>query len=412
MPYKNTLSGELPIQVKVFPDVMSHHYISTTNGLQNLLHQLRDVPVIAYDTEFISENRYYPQLCLIQIAAGEIQALIDPFSVGSLDAFWELLCDDRHEIVVHACRSEMEFCYRAIHRLPNKLFDVQVAAGFLCNDYPAGYGTLLERFLKISLSKAESRTVWDKRPLTALQIEYALGDVHYLEQLSQTLQTRLAEKERIGWYANEMERIKQFLQNSFETPRWRSLPKISALKPRELAILREIWFWRENIAKKRNLPSSRILRDDLVVELARRGTSDEKRIAAVRGMQRSDAPRILPEISDAVNRALALSPEEYPPPSDRFSFPQYSVMAQLLYAALCSICQQNNISPQLVGGLGDIRELIAAELGTLPPEIKPSLLKGWRSELVGSLLGDLINGRTTIQIKRNSPENPLSFVKR
>ncbi|MDR2439170.1 MAG: HRDC domain-containing protein [Planctomycetaceae bacterium] len=389
---------------------MSHCYISTASEFQNLLCQLRDIPVIAYDTEFISENHYYPQLCLIQIAAGEIQALIDPLSVGDLKAFWELLCDDRHEIVVHACRSEMEFCYRAIHRLPNKLFDVQVAAGFLSNDYPAGYGTLLGRFLNISLPKAESRTVWNKRPLTTLQIEYALGDVHYLEQLSKTLQKYLTENKRIDWYTNEMERMKRFLQNSFETPRWRSLPKISALKPRELAILREIWFWRENIAQKRNLPSSRILRDDLVVELARRGTSDEKRIAAVRGMQRSDAPRILPEISAAINRALALPQDEYPSPSNRFTFPQYSVMTQFLYAALCSICQQNNISPQLVGGPVDVRELIAAELGTLPPEIKPRLLDGWRAELVGSLLNDLINGRTAIQIKRNNPENPLNFV--
>lgn len=395
----------------VFPDVMSHHYISTINDLQNLLRQLRDIPVIAYDTEFISENRYYPQLCLIQIAAGDIQALIDPFSIGNLQAFWELLCDGQREIVVHACRSEMEFCYRAIRRLPSKLFDVQVATGFICNDYPAGYGTLLERFLKISLPKAESRTVWNKRPLTALQIEYALGDVHHLEQLSQILKQRLADKQRLGWYADEMERIKQRLQLSFETPRWRSLPKISALKPRELAILREIWFWRENVAKKRDLPPSRILRDDLVVELARRGTSDEKRIAAVRGMQRSDAPRILPEIAAAVNHALTLSPEDYPLPSNRFSFPQYSVMAQLLYAALCSICRRNNISPQLVGGVGDIRELIAAEFGTLPPEIVPILLNGWRSELVGSLLDDLINGRTTVQIKRNTPEDPLNFIK-
>ncbi|MDR3197510.1 MAG: HRDC domain-containing protein [Planctomycetaceae bacterium] len=390
---------------------MSHHYISNSAEFQNLLCQLRDIPVIAYDTEFISENRYYPQLCLIQIAAGEIQALIDPLSVDNLEAFWELLCDDRHEIVVHACRSEMEFCYRAIHRVPSKLFDVQVAAGFLCSDYPAGYGTLLERFLKISLPKAESRTVWNKRPLTALQIEYALGDVHYLEQLSQTLQKRLVEKKRIDWYTNEMERIKQFLQNSFATPRWRSLPKISSLKPRELAILREIWFWREGLAQKRNLPSSRILRDDLVVELARRGTSDEKRIAAVRGMQRSDAPRILPEISAAVNRALALPQEEYPLPSNRFTFPQYSVMAQFLYAALCSICQQNNISPHLVGGPGDVRELIAAELGTLPPEIKPRLLAGWRVELVGSLLNDLLNGRTSIRFNCTHPENPLNFIR-
>ncbi|MDR1963749.1 MAG: HRDC domain-containing protein [Planctomycetaceae bacterium] len=390
---------------------MSHHYISNAIELRNLVSQLKDIPVIAYDTEFISEDRYYPQLCLVQVAAGKIQALIDPLSVGNLDAFWELLCDGQHKIVVHACRSEMEFCYRAIHRLPAKLFDVQVAAGFLCHDYPSGYGTLLERFLKISLPKAESRTVWNKRPLTSLQVEYALGDVDHLEKLSETLQTQLVANKRLHWYTEEMERIKQFLQTSFETPRWRSLPKIAGLKPRELVILREVWFWRENIAKKRNMPASRVLRDDLVVELARRGTSDEKRIAAVRGLQRSDASKILPEISAAVSRALAMPQEEWPPPSDRYSFPQYSVISQILYAALCSICKQNTISPILVGGPGDVRELVAAELGTLPPEIKPRLWEGWRAELVGSLLDDLLNGRIAIQLKRNNPENPLFFVK-
>ena len=389
---------------------MPHLTITKAVELQSLLDRLQDAPVIAFDTEFISENRYYPQLCLVQIAAGQLLALIDPLSVGNLASLWELFCDGRREIVVHACRSEMDFCYRAIGRMPTRLFDVQLAAGFLGCDYPTGYGTLLEHFLHVDLPKAESRTVWSKRPLTPLQIEYALGDVLYLERLAQTQKKRLEKLGRLQWCEEENERVKQNLQANFEQPRWRNLPKSTRLKPRELAILRELWYWREQIAKSRNTPASRILRDDLVVELARRGTSDAKRISAVRGMQRSDLPRILPEISAAAERGLALPKDELPSMADRLSYPQYSVMSQFLYAALCSKCKQEKISPQLVGGPGDVRELIAAENGTLPAGVAPKLLDGWRAKLIGSFLNDLLCGRKSIRLDRLRPEDPLVFA--
>ena len=389
---------------------MPHFTITNTVELQDLLDRLQEAPVIAYDTEFISENRYFPQLCLVQIAAGNLLALVDPLSVGNLDPLWELFCDGRREIVVHACRSEMEFCHRAIGRMPSRLFDVQLAAGFLGCDYPTGYGTLLDRFLKVELPKAESRTVWSKRPLTSQQVEYALGDVRYLERLAQTQKKLLTEQGRLDWCNEENDRVKRNLQNDFEQPRWRNLPKTTGLKPRELAILRELWLWREHLARKRNSPASRVLRDDLVVELARRGTSDAKRISAVRGLQRSDLSRILPELSAAVERGLSLSKEELPTVSERLSYPQYSVMAQFLYAALCSKCKQERIAAQLVGGPGDVRELVAAEIGTLPEGIKPKLLGDWRTQLIGSFLSDLLNGRKSIRLDRSKPEDPLVFT--
>ncbi len=165
---------------------MPHLTVTNTEELQSLIDRLHDAPVIAFDTEFISENNYRPKLCLVQIAAGNTHALVDPLSSGDLAPLWELFCDGRREIVVHACRSEMEFCFRAIGKMPARLFDVQLAAGFLGCDYPGGYGSLLEYFLKVKLPKAESRTVWDKRPLTALQIDYALGDVQYLQRLAES----------------------------------------------------------------------------------------------------------------------------------------------------------------------------------------------------------------------------------
>ena len=388
---------------------MSHLMIDNAAALAEFLRKIADAPVIAYDTEFISEGRYQSQLCLIQLAADGVLALIDPMAVDNLEPFWNLLCDGRREIVVHACRSELEFCFRGIGRMPPKLFDVQLAAGFIGIDYPAGFRTLLEKILKRELPKAETRTEWNKRPLTSRQIDYALDDVRHLEAMSQKLKSRLESVDRLDWYYEEADELKARLRDDFETPRWRSVPKSSHLKPRKLAILRELWFWRDRLAKKHNQPANRIFRDDLLVELARRSTADPNRIASVRGLQRSDLPRILPDIVAAVNKALNMPVDELPSPAEWLSYPQYTVMSQFLYSALSSICKHRRIAQQLVGGPGDIRELIAAELETLPEGIQPRLRHGWRTAFVGNLLDDLLNGRTAIRLDRNNPDEPLSF---
>lgn len=388
---------------------MSHQLISKPSELQKLLRLIDDAPIIGFDTEFISEGKYLPQLCLIQIAAGGQLILIDPLALDDLGPFWELLCDDRREIVVHACRSEMEFCFRAIGKMPTKLFDIQLAAGFIGIDYPIGFRTLTDKLLKINLPKAESRTVWNKRPLSERQIEYALGDVRYLERMSIELKKRLRSQDRLAWYEQEIADHLKRLEIDFTTSRWRNMPKTSALDSRELAILREVWFWRDRLAQKWNIPAGRVLRDDLLVELARRGSSDPKRISAVRGFQRNDISKILPEICAAVQQALDLPTEELPAISDQISYPQYHVMTQFLYAALGAICKRKNVSQHLVGRPSDIRELIAQELRTLPTEATSKLQTGWRKELIGLQLQDILQGRITMKLDSTSPDNPLVF---
>ena len=388
---------------------MKHSLIDSAVALSELLWRIDAAPKIALDTEFISEGRYQPQLCLIQLAAEGGWALIDPISVGNLEPFWNFLCDGRHEVVAHACRSELEFCFREIGRMPPQVFDLQLAAGFAGLDYPIGFRTLLEKLLKVELRKAETRTEWNKRPLTPRQIDYALDDVRYLEEMAEKLTSRLESIKRLKWYEEEIEEVKVRYKHDFDHPRWRNIHKSSSLKPRELAILRELWFWRDRLAKKSNIPARYVLRDDLLLELARRGTDDPERITSVRGMQRSDLARILPEIITAVQTALHLSSAELPSPAERWSYPQYAEMSQFLYTALSSICKQHQLSTQLVGGPGDVRELIAAEFGTLPEGIKPRLRCGWRAEFVGHLLDDLLNGRTALRLNRTHPEEPLDF---
>ena len=386
---------------------MAHLTVATPKALRDLCRRLQSAKWIAYDTEFIGEGKYQPELCLIQIAAEGLLALVDPLSIPDLTPLWELFCDDHREIIVHACRSEMEFCHRCIGRIPPLLFDVQVAAGFVGNEYPMAFSSLLQHFLQVPLRKTESRTTWNQRPLTPIQIEYALDDVRYLEALRSNIKTQLAEQERLDWYYEEIEQVKLRLTAYFETPQWQSLPKISAMPPRELAILRELWFWRDRLAEHKNIPASRMFRDDLLVELARRRTNDEKRIATLRGMQRQDLTRILPEIVAAISRGMSLPEQDLPNPLLRTSYPQYTVLTQILYAVLGSICKRNRIAVPLVGSPNDVRELIAAELGTLPESVTPRLASGWRTHLVGTLLFDLLHGRKTLQINHHSDDEPL-----
>jgi ribonuclease D len=388
---------------------MSYIFVTQPSELRDLVWRLRDVPAIAYDTEFISEGQYSSLLCLVQVAAGGIQAIIDPIAIGNLDPFWNLICSGDREIIVHACRCEMEFCHRAIGILPQKLFDVQLAAAFTEAEYPIGFRTLLDRTLHIDLPKEESRTAWNKRPLTSRQIEYAIGDVLYLEQIADVLKQQLKNINRLDWYESEITEVKSRLIHDFTNARWRHISKASSLNSRELAILREVWLWRDQIARKRNSPPARFLRDDLLIELARRKTSDPKRIAAVRGFQRADLAKSIPEISDAIDYALKLPLEDLPPVSDRLSYPQYSVITQFLYAAIGSLCRQKHIALQLVAGPNDIREFIAAELGTIAPEIKPKLKSGWRAEFVSNILHDLLSGKTTIGINPHNSDDPLIF---
>lgn len=382
--------------------------IATQSELVKYLEVLRRSPWVAIDTEFISEGRYEPELCLIQVAAENGIALIDPLAVDALTPFWEILCEETDELLVHACRSEMEFCFRATGRLPGTFFDVQLAAGFVGLDYPAGFRTLLDRVMHLDLPKAEARTDWLKRPLTPRQIEYAIGDVLHLRGMSNRLLRRLKELRRLDWFGEESAILAERLKHDFQTPRWRNMPKSGHLKPRELAVVRAVWLLRDRTARRTNQVSARVLRDDLIVELARKGSADPKRLASIRGLP--SHTRFFEEMVGEIRKALELPEHELPAPTPKYAYPQYAIMTQFLYAALGLLCRQYRISLHLVGGPNDVRELIAHTLGTLPEGMTPRLASGWRARLLGDRLQDLLDGKTAIRLLCHDEEIPLEFI--
>lgn len=376
--------------------------------MATLAERLADVDTIAFDTEFVSEDTYRSELCLIQVSAADELWVVDALSVGNTRAFWERLAAGAHETVVHAGREELGFSLTIIGTRPARLFDVQIAAGLVGFEYPAGYGSLLNKLLGKTPQKGETRTDWRRRPLSNHQIEYALDDVRYLPALRDRLKGQLEKLGRTAWMEAEMTAWQDEVEASRSRERWRRVSGINGLSNRSLAIVRELWRWREAEAERRDLPVRRVLRDDLIVELAKRQTSDPKRIHAVRGLERGDLKRLMPEIARHIDAALRM-PETEVPRTERREVPQQiNVLGQFLATALTSICRAAKLAPSLVGTASDVRDFIAFRMG-YGPEEPPQLARGWRAEVIGSQLDDLLAGKTSIRIVDPKSDEPLAF---
>jgi ribonuclease D len=348
----------------------------------------------------------------VQVAVGSELAIIDTLSVKDMKPFWRTLADGDHQTIVHSGREEIGFSLSAIDAVPANLFDLQIAAGLIGLEYPAGYGSLMQKLLDKAPAKGETRTDWRRRPLTEHQLQYALNDVIYLEPMRDRLAKRLAELNRTGWLDEEMSAWLQQVHDSFRRERWRRVSGITGLSPRSKAIVRELWQWREKEAERRNMPVRRVLRDDLIVELAKRQIHDTRRIRAVRGMDRGDLNRALPALADCVRRAVDLPDDELPRTKHRKPLPrQINMLGQFISSALASLCHRAELAPSIVGNPSDVRELIAYRLGFAHDEDEsPALSRGWRAKVVGSVIDDLLAGKTAIRIEDPKSDEPLAFV--
>jgi ribonuclease D len=366
---------------------------------------------IGYDTEFVSEYTYFPDLCLIQVAVDGHLAVIDPKAVDDITIFWETLASGDHQTIVHAGREEFLFCYRAIGRWPKHWFDVQLAAGMTGLDFPASYRNLIRHLLNKSLPKGETRTDWRKRPLTAAQLEYAVHDVVDLDALFNKLTEQLRNKNRLAWLHTENEERLKSLRDAETSDRTPRLSGYHSLSGKSARIAFGLWEWRDRIAREKNTLPKRILRDDLLIELARRGQDSVRSIRAIRGMHHRDVAKLIPEISDAI-RLAANRPEISRPHRPRVELPaQLQLLTQFLNTALACTCRAQHITPALVGTVQDVQDLIIYELKLDPqPEVElPSLKTGWREEVVGDLLEKLLLGRVSLRIVDPLSDRPLSF---
>ena len=394
-----------------FSSRLNYDFIKTHRSLVELCDRLRDVAWIAFDTEFVSEFTYFPDLCLIQVAAGDtdeqIVAVIDTKAIDDVRPFWQTLVEGDHQTVVHAGREEYRFCRRAVQAVPKNWFDIQLAAGMTGLEYPASYGKLVSRLLRKKVHKGETRSDWRRRPLTKLQIEYALQDVAYLRRLATLLSERLATQQRTAWMREETGIWMSRIEESDSQQRWRRLGGVSGLSEHAQRIVRALWLWRERLAQQKDTLPRRILRDDLLVELARRGRWNPQEILSIRGMEYRGTRGHVEQISVCIERAAADTSDL--PQSASWAMPaQADVLEKFLNTALSMICRKASVAPSLVGTIQDVRELLSFELGLAPTNQPPLLACGWRAELVGSQIAELLHGKASLTIIDPLSDTPIA----
>jgi ribonuclease D len=360
-----------------------------------------------FDTEFVGEDSYHPRLCLVQVATAERLILIDPLTVGPLDAFWQVVIDPANQVIVHAGREEVRLCHYWSGRAPGNLFDLQIAAGLVGFAYALGHGALVNQLLGIQLTKGETLTEWRDRPLTRQQIRYAYDDVRYLLPLWQKLSARLERLNRSAWAREEFAHLTVLATP--EDPgaeKWRKLRGLGSLDRRRLAVVRELSRWREEAAAAANRPARTIVRDDLLIEIARRNPSRERDLESIRGLPR----RHLTALVQAVARARALPHDQLPTVAEREQDPpQVALVSSILSAVLADFCARNQLAPNLVANNQEVRLLVRARLQGLPPPEDSLLARGWRGEFVLPHLQAILEGRHSIRIGNLTADAPLQI---
>ncbi|MGI9472449.1 MAG: ribonuclease D [Rubripirellula sp.] len=389
---------------------MQYDSINTVDELKQFCKEIADAPRIAFDTEFVSEDTYRPQLCLIQVAAGERLAIIDPEYVSDTTPFWDLLTEPGRIVIAHAAREECRFCYRFTGKPIAGLFDTQLSAGFVGMEYPASLGTLVQRLVGKTLPKGETRTNWCRRPLSQDQITYALNDVTDLAEMHDKISAMVVQLDRELWLEEETASFQQKIIDAETRENWRRVSGSSGLNPRQLETVRQLWLWRENRAKEIDRLPRRVLRDDLLVELAKRGSTDQRKIKSIRGMERRGFNDHYDDLSNAIRTALD-TPDEDLPRRPRGSRRVVSPMlSQFLSTSIACISRQQKLAPPIVGNADDVRELLGYELDRRKDDPIPSLLKGWRGDIVGKTFRRLLSGELAIRVANVKETQPLEFI--
>lgn len=384
--------------------------ISDTGQFLDLCRHIRETGFVAFDTEFVSEHTYRPELGLLQFATNGRSVAVDPYAVGDLAAWWEIMADDEITVVVHGGQAEIRFCLTESGAPPRRLVDVQLAEGFRSTSYPLAYRSLVSRVIGAKVRGSETRTDWRKRPLSDRQLEYAIEDVKHLPKVWKKQEASLRKLGRLDWFLDEMGQMISQIAAESTHEAWRKL-SVPHLSPRELAVLRELAEWRRDEAERRNRPLRQILRDDLMVELAKRQPHNLQELNRTRDMNRPSYQRSAKEFLKCIERGLAVPEAGCPqPPASRHHDRRIDEKAigQLLGMALTNRCAQLDLSKQIVATSADLRDFIQWHLDGRRGE-PPAITAGWRAEVCGKLLTDLLDGRLSVRVGNPASKHPLVF---
>ena len=369
-----------------------HPLIDTSAELSALCQRLSQHPFVAVDTEFMRENTYWPELCLLQIASVDEAAAIDPMASGlDMAPLLELLVDN-HDVmkVFHAGGQDLEIVYTLTGKMPVPLFDTQIAAMALGHGEQIGYSNLIESMLGHSLDKGARFTDWSRRPLDKRQIDYAIADVTHLAEIFPRMVDKLRRNGRGAWLDEEMERLADPSSFAFDTEHaWKRL-KLPGRNPLVLGRLKAIAAWRETEARGKNLPRGRIIKDDTLGELASHPPKSQDDLGKVRGLSAGwRSNDIGARLMTAVLAAKPLSAEEMPTrePNRPGLTKDAALVSDLLKLLLKIRSKETGVASKLIARSDELEALAAGVRKDL------NILSGWRFEEFGRDALDLVEGR-------------------
>ena len=349
------------------------------------------------DTEFMPEGRYRPLLCLVQVCVGEEIVLLDPLEGFDPGPLATVLADPEVEVVLHAGRQDVAILRREWDTEVTNVFDTQISAGFAGSSAQAGYTGLLHDVLKIRLAKTASFTRWDARPLTPEQLSYAREDVEHLMPLADELQKRLSASGRLEWAREECQAIADATDVRDPEEVWRRLPRASGFDPRERAVARELGSWRERTAMAEDRPVGSVVRDPALAELVKRQPAGRRELAQIRGLNPDLIRRRSADLLAAIERGREAPPIRIDE-TERLLTESVDAPAVALSEALVRArAQEAGLAYELIAARADLVPIVVtARRGDPEPDVRT--LKGWRRELVGTELLELLQGRRRLGI--------------
>nr|WP_210270689.1 ribonuclease D [Rhizobium rhizolycopersici] len=371
------------------------HIIETTAALAEACALLAKSEYMTIDTEFLRETTFWPELCLIQMAGPETAVIVDPMAKGiDLAPFFALMADTSVVKVFHAARQDLEIIYNLGKLIPHPIFDTQVAAMVCGFGDSVSYDQLVQKTKGVQIDKSSRFTDWSRRPLTDKQLEYALADVTHLRDVYQFLKAKLEQEDRTLWVTEEMAVLEApGTYDIHPDDAWKRL-KLRVKKPVELVVLQKVAAWREREARSRNVPRSRILKDDTIYEIAQQQPADAEALGRLRtipkGWERSQSGSALLE---AIKEALAIPKTELPKLPRQPQVPEGAAAAsEMLKVLLKLVAEKQGVAAKIIANSDDL-EKIAID----GENAEVAALHGWRRDLFGNVALDLIGGKVALR---------------
>jgi ribonuclease D len=368
-------------------------YIDTPEALLSLCAQLRGHDWLTLDTEFLREKTYRPRLCLLQVANPDVVACIDPLALPSLDPLLDILYDPAITTVLHAAHQDLEIFFEMRHVLPAPIFDTQIAATLLGQGEQVGYGALVKEVLGVELEKGHARADWCHRPLDEAQLAYAADDVRYLRDVYLSQLASLRELKREAWLAEDFANMVDPARYS-NPPElaWQRLKGANRLRGVQLAVLQQLAAWREEQAQQGDRPRRWILKDEILLDLARHMPQNIESMQRIRGLEEGTVKRHGQALLATITAGMKVPKEQWPTVKmgDRLPAEQ-DALVDVMMALLRERCRERAVSPSAVAGRRDLEKLIMGERD-IP------LLHGWRAAIAGDKLLSLLQGELSLTV--------------